>query len=280
MPNYWDDELSVLSTENVHFAVNTAGLGSRFMAVFIDLVIQLLLILGFTLLVIQYESILGDQTWVSSFLSAIVTVFFFLVLYAYFFFFEWLWHGLTPGKRLVGLRVMQANGLPATFWQVLVRNVLRIADFLPFFYGAGALAVIINDQNRRIGDQVAGTVVARERREEAASKVLDIASAAEAFLADSRRLSAPDVAVDGTKLIASNQAIQQTESAAMHVRIPEDQYEMVRDFLLRRHTLQPSARTRLGNLLAKRISVLLDQPLPPPEQTESYLEYVARHYEM
>jgi hypothetical protein len=93
-------------------------------------------------------------------------------------------------------------------------------------------------------------------------------------------LSAPDVAADGTKLIASNQTIQQTESAAMHVRIPEDQYEMVRDFLLRRHTLQHSARTRLGSLLAKRISVLMDQPLPLPEQTESYLEYVAKHYEM
>ena len=287
MPNYWDDELSVLSTENVSFAVNTAGLGSRFMAVFIDLVIQLLLMLGVAILSAQYADILtttfGAHSWFSSFMTAFIIFLFFVILYAYFFFFEWLWHGLTPGKRLVGLRVLQANGLPATFWQVLVRNVLRIADFLPFFYGAGALAVIINDQNRRIGDQVAGTVVARERREEAASKVLDITSAAEAFLADSKRLAANDTSTEQTattRLIASSESNTQTQSVALRVRIPEEQYEMVRDFLLRRHTLQPAARTRLGNLLSRRIAILMDEAIPPEEQSESYLEYVAKHYEI
>jgi len=287
MPNYWDDELSVLSTENVNFAVNTAGLGSRFMAVFIDLVIQLLLMLGVSILSAQYADIvtttLGAHSWFSSFMTAFIIFVFFIILYAYFFFFEWLWHGLTPGKRLVGLRVLQANGLPATFWQVLVRNVLRIADFLPFFYGAGALAVIINDQNRRIGDQVAGTVVARERREEAANKVLDIASAAEAFLADSKRLGAHDSPIEqtaNTKLIASSESNTQTQSVALRVRIPEEQYEMVRDFLLRRDTLQPAARTRLSNLLSRRIAILMDEPIPPEVQSESYLKYVAKHYEM
>lgn len=287
MPNYWDDELSVLSTENVNFAVNTAGLGSRFMAVFIDLVIQLLVLLGLSILAAQYSDIVtttfGSESWFLSFMKAFFIFVSFVILYAYFFFFEWLWHGLTPGKRLVGLRVLQANGLPATFWQVLVRNVLRIADFLPFFYGMGAFAVIINDQNRRIGDQVAGTVVARERREEAASKVLDIASAAEAFLADSKRLAAPNVSIEQTattRLIASSESNTQTQSVALRVRIPEEQYEMVRDFLLRRHTLQPAARTRLGNLLSRRIAILMDEAIPPEEQSESYLEYVAKHYEL
>lgn len=287
MPNYWDDELSVLSTENVHFAVNTAGLGSRFMAVFIDLVIQLLLVLGVSLISAQYidmlTSMFGSESWFSSFLSAFIILLFFLILYAYFFFFEWLWHGLTPGKRIVGLRVLQANGLPATFWQILVRNVLRIADFLPFFYGAGALAVIINNQNQRIGDQVAGTVVARERREEAASKVLDITSAAEAFLADSKRLAAYDTPMEQTaaaKLVATPASDSQTQSVALRVRIPEEQYELVRDFLLRRHTLQPAARTRLGNLLSLRIANLMGEPIPSEAQSESYLEYVAKHYEM
>jgi hypothetical protein len=155
-----------------------------------------------------------------------------------------------------------------------VRNVLRIADFLPFFYGAGALAVIINDQNRRIGDQIAGTVVARERREEAASKVLDIASAAEAFLADSKRLAAPELVAEQTansRLIASSESNTQTQSVALRVRIPEEQYEIVRDFLLRRHTLQASARARLGNLLSRRIATLMDEPVPPEAQSESYL---------
>jgi uncharacterized RDD family membrane protein YckC len=285
MPNYWDDELSVLSTENVNFAVNTAGLGSRFMAVFIDLVIQLLLMLGVSILSAYYMDFLtttfGSKTWFTSFMTSILIFLFFIILYAYFFFFEWLWHGLTPGKKLVGLRVLQANGLPATFWQVLVRNVLRIADFLPFFYGAGALAVIINDQNRRIGDQVAGTVVARERREEAASKVLDIATAAEAFLADSKRLATPEpLAVQSTGPRLAAEPKTQTASVAFRVRIPEEQYEMVRDFLLRRDTLQPSARARLANLLSHRIATLMDEPVPLEAQSESYLEYVARHYEM
>jgi len=287
MPNYWDDELSVLSTENVNFAVNTAGLGSRFMAVFIDLVIQLLLMLGISIITAQYADLItttfGSHSWFSSFVTAFIIFLFFIILYAYFFFFEWLWHGLTPGKKLVGLRVLQANGLPATFWQVLVRNVLRIADFLPFFYGAGALAVIINDQNRRIGDQIAGTVVARERREEAASKVLDIATAADAFLADSKRLAIPELLTEqpiNSQLIASSESNTQTQSVALHVRVPEEQYEIVRDFLLRRDTLQPAARARLANLLARRIAILMNEPVPPEVQSESYLEYVAKHYEM
>jgi hypothetical protein len=73
---------------------------------------------------------------------------------------------------------------------------------------------------------------------------------------------------------------QLTESVALRVRVPEEQYEMVRDFLLRRNALQPSVRTRLANLLSRRISLLLEQPVPPEEQSESFLEYVVRNYEL
>ena len=100
---------------------------------------------------------------------------------------------------------------------------------------------------------------------------------------DSKRLAAPDLSAEGTtssKLRASSESNAQTQSVAVRVRVPEEQYEMVRDFLLRRNTLQPAARTRLGNLLAHRVATLMDQPVPPEVQSESYLEYVARHYEL
>jgi len=277
MPNYWDEELSVLSTENVNFAVGTAGLGSRFVAVFIDLVIQIVVCLGFVIFGLRYmdmvTTVYGSKSWLAYLTMAVIVLGLFLIFYAYFFLFEWLWHGLTPGKRMVGLRVLQANGLPATFWQVLVRNIVRIVDFMPLMYGVGAIAVVFNDENRRLGDQAAGTVVARERREEAANKVLDIRAAADAFLAASHHLDKqPQTA-------AAASATTRSESVAMRVRIPTEDYEIARDFLLRRKTLQPSARTRLANIMAKRLSQLIDLPVPPETQSESFLEYVVKNYE-
>lgn len=277
MPNYWDDELSVLSTENVHFAVGTAGLGSRFMAVLIDLFLQLLLLLGFVLAVAYYVDVLVslvNADWLQSLVPGFIVIVAFLIFYGYFFFFEWLWHGLTPGKRMVGLRVLQANGLPATFWQVMLRNVLRIVDFMPVFYGVGAVVAILNDDNKRLGDQVAGTIVARERREEAANRIVSISAAADAFLADNKNIR--DSPATST---LPQKAHQEMESVTLRVQVADEDYEIARDFILRRNTLAASARTRLAHLLAKRIAHSMNQPEPPSPQSESYLEYVVKNYE-
>ena len=63
----------------------------------------------------------------------------------------------------MGLRVVREGGYPITFFAAATRNLIRIADFLPFNYGVGALTVFLNPQYKRLGDMVAGTVVIKER---------------------------------------------------------------------------------------------------------------------
>lgn len=68
--------------------------------------------------------------------------------------------GMTPGKRIFGLRVIHIDGTPLTWSASLVRNLLRAADFLPFLYATGILAMLMNGRFQRLGDLAAGTIVA------------------------------------------------------------------------------------------------------------------------
>jgi uncharacterized RDD family membrane protein YckC len=83
------------------------------------------------------------------------------------FFVEWLlpawfearWGGQTPGKRVLGLAVLNDDGTPVRWPAALTRNLLRAADFLPVFYGVGLIAMLANRDFKRLGDLAAGTVV-------------------------------------------------------------------------------------------------------------------------
>ena len=66
----------------------------------------------------------------------------------------------TPGKRVMGLVVLMANGLPITPAGCLIRNLLRVVDVLPVLYACGIVSLLLRNDSRRIGDLAAGTVVA------------------------------------------------------------------------------------------------------------------------
>lgn len=72
---------------------------------------------------------------------------------------EWLWRGQTVGKRVVGLRVVDAQGLQLTFAQIVIRNLLRYMDLLPSAYLVGGSAALISRRGQRLGDLAAGTLV-------------------------------------------------------------------------------------------------------------------------
>lgn len=83
----------------------------------------------------------------------------FATLWLYPVLFEVLRDGQTPGKRVMRLRVVNANGTPVTWLASIVRNLVRTVDMLPFCYAFGLLACLVDRHGRRIGDVVAGTLV-------------------------------------------------------------------------------------------------------------------------
>ena len=68
--------------------------------------------------------------------------------------------GATVGKRMLGLRVVlrEGGGRPGT-GQIVVRNLLRIVDSLPFLYLLGLVVMLVTPGKQRIGDLAAGTTV-------------------------------------------------------------------------------------------------------------------------
>src|SRR5919199_2341527 len=166
-----DGTLVIETPERVplHFAL--ASIGNRFLACALDHGLQVLSIL-LLVLMLQWAGLLGRfgdrlaeaPKWVTALLIVAV----FLIWSGYFALFEWLWNGQTPGKLWLRLRVIREDGRPVTFWEASARNLLRLLDMMPFpFYSVGLVAVFASARDQRVGDLVAGTVVVREREDEA-----------------------------------------------------------------------------------------------------------------
>jgi uncharacterized RDD family membrane protein YckC len=77
----------------------------------------------------------------------------------YFIIFEWLLNGQTPGKRMLHVRVIKQGGYALRFFDTLLRNLLRVVDFLPLFYGVGLTSLLLTRDSQRLGDLIAGTLV-------------------------------------------------------------------------------------------------------------------------
>lgn len=166
------EEVLIIETPErvpLHFAL--ASIGNRFLACAIDHTIQglaLLLIFIVSLILASFNTIQSLISSAPKWVGAVMLILLFLTFSSYFAFFEWLWNGQTPGKRWLKLRVIREDGRPITFWEATVRNLVRFADMMPYpFYSIGLICVFATARDQRIGDMVAGTVVIREREEEA-----------------------------------------------------------------------------------------------------------------
>lgn len=140
-----DHDLTVATPENVSFGYALAGLGSRFMAAAVDTLIIVLLqaVVGFLTFVLALRDMFGstqDLTWAALILIGVS----FVLFWGYYVFFELAWNGQTPGKRWVGLRVQRVNGQPITAVEALIRNLVRLVDFMPAAYGAGIVTMFID----------------------------------------------------------------------------------------------------------------------------------------
>lgn len=158
------DKLTIQTPEQTLLDFPLAGIGSRFLAMALDTLIQSLIITTFAifaLLLLAFEGISSQTAGV--WIGAVAILVLFIIYTGYFAFFEAIWNGQTPGKRLLKLRVIQESGRPINPYQSIARNLMRLVDSLPFLYGVGCLTVLLNRQNKRLGDFVAGTVVVLEK---------------------------------------------------------------------------------------------------------------------
>lgn len=143
--------------EQVNLSFDVAGIGSRFLALALDMLFQAL---AFFLLLIalsgaQRAMSAGAASWYTAFVIISAAVIFFV----YFILFEGITRGRTPGKMICRLRVIRDDGRPLDWGGNLARNLLRLLDFLPVAYGVGLVSMFVSRDARRVGDIVAGTLV-------------------------------------------------------------------------------------------------------------------------
>jgi len=148
-------ELSVRTPEGVTFSFRLASPLPRAFARAIDLIVVGLLWILLGILVAILE------LFVSNLAIAVYIVVAFIIQQGYAIALEYHWGGQTLGKRALGLRVLDENGFPPTFAQIVVRNLLRFADVLPIGYALGGSAALLSPRLQRLGDLAAGTVVIR-----------------------------------------------------------------------------------------------------------------------
>lgn len=164
-----DDTLRIDTPENVIFGYRVAGIGSRFLAAIIDSVLIVVLevvVNAAMLLVARFVfnfSFAGGASSGLAWLLGLFGLIAFAFLWGYYIFFELLWNGQSPGKRRLGLRVLRLDGTPITLSESIIRNLVRLVDFLPAYYGVGVVVMFVNSQARRLGDLAAGTVVVHDR---------------------------------------------------------------------------------------------------------------------
>jgi len=166
-----DETLVIETPERVplHFAL--ASIGNRFIACAIDHAIQVLVLIALVIVfvIISDAADLGARlTNAPKWVIALLVIMQFVIIDGYFAIFEWLWSGQTPGKRWLKLRVIREDGRPISFFEAMIRNLIRVIDLIvPPFYSIGLVSVFCTTRDQRVGDLVAGTVVVREREAEA-----------------------------------------------------------------------------------------------------------------
>lgn len=159
------DELQVATPERVAVDLPIAGLGSRAMAYVVDVGL-----LGATGLVLYFAASffipdpLTSALGLSSLARVLILVGGFFVMWVYWTLLEVSWNGQTPGKRLLRIRVVKADGSPVTVFASAVRNLLRVVDFLPACYPVGLVTMLVDGKHRRLGDLLAGTVLVRDEQ--------------------------------------------------------------------------------------------------------------------
>lgn len=140
--------LSLITPEGVRLLLTPAGPAPRAWAWAIDFFIYFVVMSSLSAVLGQFK--LG---------TGLILISGFVLYWGYAIICEVYWDGRTLGKRALGLQVLRADGLPVGWRESVLRNLVLVGDFLPFFYFTGLLCMLFDTQFRRLGDIVAGTQV-------------------------------------------------------------------------------------------------------------------------
>lgn len=147
-PTIIRNSYQIETAEGIDIDICPAGIASRSYAFTIDFSIRICILIAASILF----SYLGDFGLGLFLISLFLVEWFYPVLFE-------ITKGATPGKTAFNLRVVYDNGLPISFSGSLTRNLFRFIDILPFAYATGAICMLLNKQNKRLGDIIAGTTV-------------------------------------------------------------------------------------------------------------------------
>jgi uncharacterized RDD family membrane protein YckC len=160
-----------------------------------------------------------SESTVSSIAIAIVVTILFVVFFGYFIAFEALWSGQTPGKKVLGIRVVRDGGFPIDPTSSLIRNLVRIGEVALGFYAVSAIAALLSAENKRLGDSAAGTIVVRDARVQSLARIV------EAHDGQERRIAT----------------------------ITDDEHALIARYVARRASMAPQYRRQLASRIAERV---------------------------
>jgi uncharacterized RDD family membrane protein YckC len=243
------DKLTIETPEQTLLEFPLAGIGSRFLAVALDTLLQaaVYILLGLMAGLLNQLGIrfpLGKQWGI-----AVLIFVAFTVQFGYYGFFEAIWNGQTPGKRWTHLRVIQDSGRPVTPYDAILRNLLRIVDWLPTLYAVGIVTILISAEKKRVGDYAAGTVVIHEKPLQGVGSIWSVAAP-------------PPVS-------------QLAPGAIPSVQLSLDELQLVETFFERRASLDPEVRRSMARQIAQRLGDRLNVPSEARPDAEKFLEALA-----
>ena len=241
------DQLNIDTPEQIALELPLAGIGSRFLAIAIDTLIQFALYF-LVALIFLFTIPVGSSMlmFLPKLVGPAVAIFILFAIYwGYFAIFETIWKGQTPGKKYAGIRVIKESGRPINAFEAIGRNLMRAVDGMPGIYGVGLVCMMCNQQSRRLGDFVAGTVVVHEKPTEEVRPTWNTAS----------------------DTISATGALAQ---------VTADELVLIETYLSRRWDLDPEVRLRTAIQIADRIKAKTGLEPQARQHVDEFLEEAAR----
>ena len=263
MTDKGSDQLSIDTPELVAIEMPLAGIGSRFIALLVDYLIWIPAILVVGKLFSYFLPSLKAYKHLSEQWAAAIYVFLiFLFNWGYFTLFEAFWNGRTPGKRVARIRVIQRSGQAIGLFESMARNFIRYVDQIPFFYAVGAIAIFATRDHQRLGDLAAGTLVVRDRMEEA------------------------PVSTESTRTFTANLFAPAAPVPEPHAgfslpdhgvaKLSGSDLQVLESFFARRLDMPMATREMLAQRIASAIQAKSGLEPPPGVSVETFLEITAR----